>query len=196
MCGFVLVGGGARSGKSAFALELAMRRGTRRAFVATAEPFDDEMRERIARHAAERGARFETLEAPRALEATLARLAAERRELDVVVVDCLTLWLSNLLLDALTQEAIERRVEALVAALSAAPFETIVVTNEVGMGLVPETPLGRVFRDVAGRAHQRLARRANEVFFAVLGTVLRLRPGPVVAVDPFADPSRSGAEET
>ena len=183
MSRFALVGGGARSGKSAFALRLAMQRGKRRVFIATAEAFDDEMRERIARHAAERGRDFETIEAPRELEGALARLALERLDVDVVVVDCLTLWLSNLLLGDLAREAIERRIEDLASVLASSPFETILVTNEVGMGLVPETPLGRAFRDLAGRAHQRLAHRADEVYLAALGVVLRLRPGPVMAAE-------------
>jgi adenosylcobinamide kinase/adenosylcobinamide-phosphate guanylyltransferase len=194
MSRFALVGGGASSGKTAFALKLAMRRGERRVFVATAEAFDDEMRERIARHVAERGRDFETLEAPRDLERALARLGAERRDIDVVVIDCLTLWLSNLMLAELTQDAIAARVDALASVLSSYPFDTILVTNEVGMGLVPETPLGRAFRDVAGRAHQRLASTADEVFLAALGTVLRLRPGPVIAVE-LSEPRRAHAME-
>lgn len=181
MTGVTLIGGGARSGKSAFALRLAMRRGSRRVFIATAEPFDDEMRLRVARHARERADRFATIEAPRELEAAIERLSASPP--DVVVIDCLTLWLSNLLLADLREEEIERRVDALSLELVSAPFPTVLVTNEVGMGLVPETPLGRVFRDVAGRAHQRLSRAASEVYLAALGTVLRLRPGPVMAVD-------------
>lgn len=177
-----LVGGGARSGKSTFALRTAMARGTRRIFVATAVAFDDEMRARIDRHIEERGADFTTVEAPRDLDELAARLAATRPAPDVVLVDCLTLWLSNLLLDDVSQERVERRVDALATALADAPFPAIVVTNEVGMGLVPETPLGRLFRDVAGRAHQRLARAAAEIYFAAMGTVLRLRPGPVELV--------------
>lgn len=194
MSRLALVGGGARSGKSAFALKLAMARGERRVFVATAEAFDDEMRDRIRRHAAERGEDFETVEAPRELEAEIARLAIAPHDVDVVVIDCLTLWLSNLLLGDLSQEAIEARVEGLASALSSSAFDTILVTNEVGMGLVPETPLGRAFRDIAGRAHQRLARSADEVYLAALGTMLRLRPGPVDIValaEPATIPKRA-----
>ena len=181
--GFALIGGGARSGKSAFALRLAMLRGARRVFIATAEAFDDEMRERIDRHIAERGADFTTLEAPRDLDAAVLGLHHREPEVDVVVIDCITLWLSNLLLAATPHAIIERRVQALAEALALAPFHTLVVTNEVGMGLVPETPLGRAFRDISGRAHQRLARSASEVYLAALGTMLRLRPGPVQLVD-------------
>jgi adenosylcobinamide kinase/adenosylcobinamide-phosphate guanylyltransferase len=170
----ILVGGGARSGKSRFALEYARRLGKRRVFVATAEGLDDEMRVRIARHREERGATFTTVEAPLALPEALAELAAE-----VVVVDCLTLWLSNLLLAGLEAPAIEERLAALEAALLRRQFHALVVTNEVGMGLVPETPLGRAFRDLTGKAHQRLARTADELYLAAMGIILRIHPGPV-----------------
>jgi adenosylcobinamide kinase / adenosylcobinamide-phosphate guanylyltransferase len=180
---FALVGGGARSGKSAFALRLARRRGIRRLFGATAVAFDDEMRARISAHAKERGGDFSTLEAPNDLDAVMARLAADNGAADVVVIDCATIWLSNVLLAGEAPNAIELRVERLASTLHAAPFQTLLVTNEVGMGLVPETPLGRAFRDLAGRANQSLARVAGEVYFAALGTVIRLRPGPVELAD-------------
>ena len=178
-----MIGGGARSGKSRFALHMAEARGKRRLFVATAEAFDDEMRTRIERHRAERGGAFETVEAPRDLDAVMARLAGDGAAFDVVVIDCITLWLSNLLLRGDPASQIERRVDALASALVGAPFGAIVVTNEVGMGLVPETPLGRAFRDVAGAAHQRLAASASELYLATLGAILRLRPAPVALVD-------------
>jgi adenosylcobinamide kinase/adenosylcobinamide-phosphate guanylyltransferase len=182
--GFALVGGGARSGKSSFALRLAQSRGTRRVFIATAIAFDEEMRERIERHKDERGRSFATVEAPRDLDLAVARLARDRESTpDVVLVDCLTLWLSNLLLDGVPASAIEQRVDSLATTLAAAPFASIVVTNEVGMGLVPETPLGRAFRDISGGAHQRLARVASQLYFATMGTVVRLKPAPVALAD-------------
>jgi adenosylcobinamide kinase/adenosylcobinamide-phosphate guanylyltransferase len=180
---FVLIGGGARSGKSAFALQLALAQGERRVFVATAEAFDDEMRQRIAAHAAERGAQFATVEAPLELESALAELCSRAAEIDVVVIDCLTLWLSNLLLAGLSAERIEARVEALAQLVSAAPLPVLLVSNEVGMGLVPETPLGRVFRDVTGRAHQRLARAAGSIYLATLGCIVRLKPAPITLLE-------------
>jgi len=178
-----LVGGGARSGKSAHALALARRLGARRVFVATARAYDDDMRARIARHVADRGGDFRTIEEPLALPERLAELAGTAGA-DVVLVDCLTLWLSNLLLDRATPEAIEARVEDLVRAVREAPFHVVLVTNEVGMGVHPESHLGRVFRDLAGRAHQRVARAADEVHLAILGVVLRIHPGPVTALVP------------
>ena len=170
----ILVGGGARSGKSRFALDYARRLGQRRVFVATAEGLDDEMRARIARHREERGAAFTTVEAPLDLPETLAELAAE-----VVVVDCLTLWLSNLLMAGLDAPAIEDRLAALEAVLLRRRFHALVVSNEVGMGVVPETPLGRTFRDLTGGAHQRLCRTADELYLAAMGIILRVHPGPV-----------------
>jgi adenosylcobinamide kinase / adenosylcobinamide-phosphate guanylyltransferase len=173
----VLIGGGVRSGKSAFALAMARQLGARRAFVATAQPFDDEMRQRIAAHRTEREDDFATVEAPLELVGALAALAAAPP--DVVVVDCLTLWLSNLLLRGDSPEAIALEVSRLAEVLSTSPFHAILVTNEVGMGVVPESALGRAFRDVAGRAHQALARRADRIYLAALGCILRLRPAPI-----------------
>lgn len=169
----IFIGGGVRSGKSRFALSLARRIRGRRLFVATAEARDAEMAERIARHRQERGEDFATIEAPVELAETLGACRA-----DVVLIDCLTLWLSNLLLAGKTPREIDACVGNLLGVLAKREFQAIVVTNEVGMGIVPESPLGRVFRDVAGSAHQRLSAAADEVFFAVLGTMLRLKPAP------------------
>jgi adenosylcobinamide kinase/adenosylcobinamide-phosphate guanylyltransferase len=171
----ILVGGGVRSGKSAFALSRAQILGARRAFVATAEALDAEMRERIAVHRHERGDDFHTVEEPIALSEAIGKL----RDVDVVVIDCLTLWLSNLLLRDESPQRILQRVDELTEVLRRRMFHCIVVTNEVGMGVVPVTPLGRAFRDLAGLAHQRITRRADEVYVAILGSVLRIRPAPV-----------------
>ena len=171
----ILVGGGARSGKSRFALARARELGQRRTFIATAEPLDEEMTERIRRHRAERGSAWTTTEEPRALPEALDATGPG----DVVLVDCLTLWVSNLLVrgDSLPDLAVA--FDRLEAALGRRRAHVILVTNEVGMGLVPETALGRQFRDSIGDLHQRLAVRADEIYIAVLGTVLRLRPGPI-----------------
>lgn len=172
----ILVGGGARSGKSAFALRYARRLGERRVFVATAQGFDEEMRMRIERHQQDRGRGFVTIEEPRALSETLGRLD----NVDVVLIDCLTLWLSNLLVGGASPEQVAASMQTLSGCLAQRRYHALIVTNEVGMGLVPETPLGRVFRDVTGQAHQSLALAADEIYFTALGTVLRLRPPPVV----------------
>lgn len=170
------IGGGARSGKSRFALQLARARGERRVFIATAQALDAEMRARIAAHQRTRGDDFRTLEAPLALPAVLERLAGE---CDVVVIDCLTLWLSNLLLRGDSESQIEAQVDVLARELERRAFQAVVVSNEVGLGLVPETALGRSFRDLSGLAHQRLARIADDIYWALLGSVLRVRPEPV-----------------
>jgi adenosylcobinamide kinase/adenosylcobinamide-phosphate guanylyltransferase len=182
----VLIGGGARSGKSRFALvrgAAALAPGGRGLFVATAERSDDEMRERIERHRRERDERaaaFRTVEEPLALPEVLAAAGDDQ----VVVVDCLTLWLSNLLVRGARVDDVEARLGALVESLTARRVPIVLVTNEVGMGLVPETPLGRTFRDLAGAAHQRLAAVADEIYLAALGTVIRLRPAPLAVVVP------------
>lgn len=175
----ILVGGGVRSGKSAFALQLARELGSRRTFIATAQAFDGEMRLRVERHRIERGGEFDTIEEPTALIAALERVTA-----DVVVIDCLTLWLSNLLLvePAPPLAALESAIDDLAVALERRRQHTVVVTNEVGMGIVPESALGRLFRDLAGRAHQRIGKVADEIYLGMLGCMLRLRPGPVALV--------------
>ena len=172
-----LIGGGVRSGKSAFAIELASRLGDRRVLVATAIAYDEEMRVRIARHREERGGRFQTYEEPYALPERVRSLV----DVDVVVVDCLTLWIANLLLRKETMEQILERVDDLVRALAARRFHAVLVTNEVGMSVHPETALGRTFQDVTGWAHQRLSRAADDVYLAVLGTILHVHPSPLTA---------------
>ena len=173
----ILVGGGACSGKSRFAVAYAQRRGRRRLFVATAEASDAEMDERISRHRKERGADFATHEEP----LLLPQLLAGQHDTDVVVVDCLTLWLCNLLMQGRSAAEIEAEVDSLMAVLARRQQHVILVSNEVGMGIVPESPLGRLFRDVAGRAHQQIAAVADEVYLAAMGMVLRLTPEPVRA---------------
>jgi adenosylcobinamide kinase/adenosylcobinamide-phosphate guanylyltransferase len=169
----VLIGGGVRSGKSRFAVDLARRLGQRRAFVATAGPSDDEMKARIDQHQRDRRNAFVTIEAP----LTLADALASLDEYDVVVVDCLTIWLSNLLLREDPVESILEQVDRAVDVLQRRRFHALLVTNEVGMSVHPPTPLGRAFVEVCGWAHQRVARAADEVYLAVLGTVVRIRPG-------------------
>lgn len=180
----VFIGGGTRSGKSAFALSLARQLGQRRLFLATAQASDDEMRERIERHRLDRGADFHTIEEPLAL----AQSIQQHTDYDVVLIDCLTLWLSNLLLEGNETQIILRRVEELTAVLARRSLHAVVVSSEVGLGIVPQTPLGRTFRDVAGLAHQQISAAADEVYFAVLGTILRIKPSPA-----FLDPAEIGA---
>jgi len=174
----VLVGGGVRSGKSAFALRRARQLGERRVFIATAEAFDDEMRERVSRHKRERDGSFRTIEAPRELSRTLRAIT----DADVVVVDCLTLWLSNLLMDGLSSPDIEQHIDGLCETLGEMEPHVVLVSNEVGLGIVPDNPLSRAFRDLTGTAHQRVGAVAHEVYFGAFGQMLRLKPGPVLSV--------------
>jgi adenosylcobinamide kinase/adenosylcobinamide-phosphate guanylyltransferase len=178
--------GGARSGKSRHAQEWAEQHGRRVLFVATAQAFDDDMQARIARHQAERPATWTTLEAPlragNAIAAALEAVPAAATH-DVVVVDCLTLLTSNALLtlpeDCTQDEAnaiVMGEAEELLAAYEAsAPAVWLVVSNEVGMGIVPPSKLGRLYRDALGRANQRLAQAADEVLILVAGLPWRLK---------------------
>jgi adenosylcobinamide kinase/adenosylcobinamide-phosphate guanylyltransferase len=182
----VVVGGGARSGKSRFALARAVALGERRIFLATAEALDDEMRARISRHAEERGRAFTTVEEPRRLAEAIT---AAGPDTDVILVDCITLWLSNLLvagspdLDRPDASVVEQPIADLVAALRRRTCHVVLVSNEVGLGIVPMAPLARAFRDATGRAHQALAAIADELYLAAMGVILRLRPDPVTVVD-------------
>lgn len=168
----VLIGGGVRSGKSSFAVERALSLGDRRAFIATATRSDDEMNERIDRHRADRMSAFDTVEEPLALADSLDALAGH----DVVVVDCLTHWLSNLLVRKLSTDDILSQVDAVIAVLRRRHFHALLVTNEVGMSVHPPTQLGRAFVEICGWAHQRFARAADEIYLAVLGTTVRIKP--------------------
>jgi adenosylcobinamide kinase/adenosylcobinamide-phosphate guanylyltransferase len=172
----ILIGGGVRTGKSALALSRARALGERRVFIATAQAFDPEMHARIDAHKAERGASFTTIEAPFALVEALEEAA---RLGDVVVIDCLTFWISNLLMRGESQARVLEQLEGFARALEARALHVVIVTNEVGMGVVPESALGRAFRDVMGRAHQQIAAISDEVFFSALGLMLRLKPEPV-----------------
>lgn len=174
----VLVGGGTRSGKSRFAVEIGQRLGRRRAFVATATASDQEMQARIERHRTDRGGAFETFEEPTALAEVLERLD----DYDVVVVDCITHWLSNLLLRRMPRERILDEVDRVVSALRQRRFTSVLVTNEVGMSVHPATELGRAFVEMVGFAHQRLSAAADDVYLAVLGAIVKIHP---VSVDTF-----------
>jgi adenosylcobinamide kinase/adenosylcobinamide-phosphate guanylyltransferase len=168
-----LIIGGARSGKSAHALALAQQApGTRRFFVATAEALDDEMRERIAHHRANRAAEFVTIEEPIAIADALSALADRA---DIVVVDCLTLWVSNLLMARRSDEDILAEARGLADAMAGAPFASIVVTDEVGAGIVPENAMARRFRDLLGWTNQALAQTAERVVLMVAGYPLRVK---------------------
>ena len=176
----VLVLGGARSGKTAHALalcETAHREyGLAPIYIATAQAFDAEMTDRIARHEAERGPDWITIEAPLDLAAAIGRESAADR---ILLVDCLTLWLTNLMLrhpeSDPPPDALDAAETELVAALSATRGPVVLVSNEVGLGIVPENKLARRFRDEAGRLNQRIAAMAGRVEFIAAGLPLVLK---------------------
>jgi len=165
-----LILGGARSGKSARAQALAEAAASRRVLIATAEALDAEMAERIARHRAERGAGWETVEAP--LDLCEALTMAFAQGPCAIAIDCLTLWLTNLML---AERDWAQEAARLARLLREPPAPVFLVSNEVGLGLVPDTPLGRAFRDAQGRLNQDLAKACAVVEFVAAGLPLRLK---------------------
>ncbi|SEM97485.1 adenosylcobinamide kinase /adenosylcobinamide-phosphate guanylyltransferase [Sphingomonas gellani] len=164
-----LVVGGARSGKSRHAQSLAERAGGDMVFIATAQAFDGEMRDRIARHRADRDQRWRTVEAP----VDLARAIAAADAPDATIfVDCLTLWASNLLLG---EHDVDRHLREVEQTLAGARGRVLLVTNEVGWGIVPDNALARRFRDIAGRINQAIAARADEVILMVAGIATTIK---------------------
>jgi adenosylcobinamide kinase/adenosylcobinamide-phosphate guanylyltransferase len=159
--------GGARSGKSHHAEQIMRALPPPWTYIATGQAFDDEMRERITEHRHRRGDGWQTIESPTDLAGALARVADSP-----VLIDCLTLWLTNLMLG---EHDIPAAVSAFEAALERRGAPTLLVSNEVGMGIVPETPLGRRFRDEAGRLNQRMAAKAGRVLFMVAGLPMTVK---------------------
>ncbi|WP_324696808.1 bifunctional adenosylcobinamide kinase/adenosylcobinamide-phosphate guanylyltransferase [Novosphingobium aerophilum] len=164
---FVL--GGARSGKSRHGQALVEGVPGRLVYIATGQALDDEMEARIARHREDRGPRWSTLEAPMELVEAIGKAAGEA---DAVLVDCLTLWLSNLML---AEAALQPRFDALCRAIADCPKPLVLVANEVGMGIVPETSLGRRFRDEAGRLNQQVAATVDHAVLVAAGLPLVLK---------------------
>jgi len=168
----LLVTGPCRSGKSSCALEHAEHCGTRRLFIATAQIFDQEMEARVKRHRAERDPSWTTIEEPLDPAAVIQEHQATY---DVILLDCITLWLTNLLGQDMSDANILERVDELCTVLQQTPIHIIMVTNETGWSIVPENPLARRFRDLAGFANQRLARAAEAVILTVAGLPLVIK---------------------
>jgi adenosylcobinamide kinase/adenosylcobinamide-phosphate guanylyltransferase len=167
----IFIIGGAKSGKSSFALAKAETFSGRKAFIATAESLDDEMKERIQRHRDQRGEDWKTFEEPREMARVLKEVGGGY---STALIDCLTLWLSNLLH---SQEDPDREIGAFLSVLREGehpPF--FIVSNEVGMGIVPDNALSRRFRDLAGRLNQEVAAIADEVYLVTAGIPLRIKP--------------------
>ncbi len=165
-----LVTGGARSGKSAYAEKLVLSSGRRPIYIATGQAFDGEMEERIAQHKVQRGDLWDTVEEPLELVRVLKEQAGSDR---AILVDCLTLWLSNLMHAERDWRAELDKLELVLASL---PCPVVFVGNEVGMGIVPENAMARAFRDEAGRLNQRVAELCHFVLFIAAGQPLQLKP--------------------
>jgi adenosylcobinamide kinase/adenosylcobinamide-phosphate guanylyltransferase len=162
----VLVIGGCRSGKSSYALELAEQIPGQKIFVATCMPHDKEMEKRVLRHKKQRSQAWTTLEEPVRLPEAISQ---NSRKENVILVDCLTLWISNLVLENNDQKNIDRHIRKLIQSLEKAECPIILVSNEVGTGIVPENRLARRFRDIAGFTNQKVAACANKVIWMVAG---------------------------
>lgn len=171
----IFVLGGASSGKTEAALSLAGATGSRRerrVYVATAEALDPEMDEKIRRHQLARQANWATAEVPVDLVGWFEK---DDVGFGAIVVDCLTLWLSNLLSRGVTEQAILSRTNEFLRAARGTCARVVVVSNELGLGLVPAEPVGRAFRDLAGRVHQLVAREADDVYFVVSGFSIKIK---------------------
>lgn len=164
--------GGARSGKSAFALELAKKYRGKVAFIATGEPLDNEMKARIALHKKVRPQNWKTFEEPKDLAPLITK---NGKKFDCTLIDCLTLLVSNLMLAGLSNEIIEKKAKEIISAIKRAPANTIIISNEVGLGIIPENKLARQFRDLAGKINQLMAKGADEVFFVVSGIAIKAK---------------------
>ncbi len=164
--------GGARSGKSAFAEKLAGAQAGKRAYLATAQALDPEMAARIEKHRKDRDTAWDTYEEPIAVAELLKKLSGRY---DVVLLDCLTLWLSNVMAHTDGDGAVTSRSEALVTAIKEFNGACIIVSNEVGLGIVPDNPLARRFRDFAGILNQQVALAAHEVYFTAAGIPVKIK---------------------
>jgi len=168
-----LIVGGCRSGKSRQALALGEKSaGRRNLFVATCQPHDAEMADRIARHQQERGRHWQTMETPLAPEKAIVDQGTGA---DVILIDCLTLWISNLMMVHDRDEEILQAVDRLHRAVLAPPCPVILVANEVGTGIVPENPMARRFRDLAGWCNQKMADACNKVIWMVAGIAVPIK---------------------
>ncbi len=165
----IFLTGGARSGKSSFALKEASRIAGRKAYIATAEALDEEMMNRIECHRKQRGKEWDTFEEPLMIAEIIKNIGDKY---DAVVLDCLTLWLSNIIHANLDMEP---EIERLISSLLSHHISVFIVSNEVGMGIVPENEMARKFRDMAGTLNRRVARVADEVYLVVAGIPLKIK---------------------
>lgn len=164
--------GGARSGKSKYARDLAGNLGGKVAFIATCQPKDTEMKRRINIHKNLRPSHWKTFEESLDLNSTLKRISSK---FDTIIIDCLTLLLSNLILKGIKETEIKARFRKLLSILTKTKAQIIIVSNEVGLGIVPQNKLARDFRDIAGRINQMIATKSDEIYFLISGIPWRIK---------------------
>ncbi|WP_038287954.1 bifunctional adenosylcobinamide kinase/adenosylcobinamide-phosphate guanylyltransferase [Acetivibrio straminisolvens] len=184
---FILVTGGARSGKSSFAESLAQKSNNENGvlYIATSIPFDEEMKKRVKKHREQRPSGWTTLEAYRDFDVKLGEVGAGKK---YILLDCITLMVSNIILEKCidwnilpenaeceAEQEVTCEIEKLLSAVKALDVTFIAVTNEVGMGIVPENKLSRIFQDIAGRVNQMLAKNADDVYFCVSGIPVKIK---------------------
>ena len=169
----IFVIGGCRSGKSSYSLDLAQQvPGGRKTFIATCVPLDDEMKQRVQRHREERDEGWNTIETSVELSETIIENSSKT---DVILIDCLTLWVSNLLMETEDQDKIFKDVKKLTSALKDAKCQVILVSNEVGTGIVPENRLARLYRDIAGHVNQKIAACSDRVIWMAAGIPVQIK---------------------
>ena len=169
---FIFIVGGARSGKSRYAQDLAKGISKKVAFIATCEPLDPEMKRRVALHKKSRPRYWKIIEEPKNVKSSLAKL---KNKVDVVIIDCLGLLVSNFLSDNVKERTIEKEINAIANALSKSRLTSIVVSNEVGSGIVPDNPLARDFRDILGLTNQMMAKKADECITMQSGIPVKIK---------------------
>lgn len=173
----ILITGGCRSGKSRHALELAEKiPASKKIFIATCMPLDDEMKERIDRHKKERDKSWKTFEVPVQLPEAISE---KSRKGDVILIDCLTLWINNLLIEIEDHDVIDQHIRKLILAIKEAKCPIILVSNEVGTGIVPGNKLARQFRDLAGFTNQKVAKCVDRVIWMVAGIPVVIKSKPI-----------------
>ena len=173
--GTMLVLGGARSGKSSFALDLCNKMEGKRYFIATAQAFDDEMEDRIKRHQEERGCEWKTIEETIEIAERISEIDNEN---SIILVDCLTLWLSNLFMKYESDnDKVYKKIGELVSGFTDIKGRVVFVSNEVGMGIVPENKLARLYRDAAGALNRKMAEKAAKVVITFSGLPMILKEG-------------------
>ena len=167
-----LILGGARSGKSQFALKLAQKTARSVVFIATATVSDREMRRRIKLHRKNRPSYWKTIEEPKKLSFLVKRIS---KKTDLIIIDCMTIFISNLILEGKSDYSIQNEVNSALRTIRKSGFNSLIVSNEVGMGIVPDNPLARRFRDLAGKINQSIAAASDEAYLMVSGLPLKLK---------------------